>query len=206
MERKTRIRLHRSGCPNLRACGRAAAGRRSRPEDPHRQGRIELQDLGRAAFGDVRRLRHQAAHPSRIQGLERPRPDDLHIAGLSKLPLAVSRHEQPARRRTRARDLDGRSLSRVAVVGRRRALFWSGACAGLRNRRHIRLGRFFKRRSAKRRRRVSEIPRTALFVPADVRAGRRTGRSGRCGQSVAGQTRHRPGHGKCRTICGRRFL
>ena len=104
------------------------------------------------------------------------------------------------------RDLDGRSLSRLAVVGRRRALFWSGACAGLRNRRHIRLGRFFKRRSAKRRRRVSEIPRTALFVPADVRAGRRTGRSGRCGQSVAGQTRHRPGHGKCRTICGRRFL
>ena len=144
--------------------------------------------------------------PPVVQGLERPCPDDLHIAGLSELPLAVSRHEQPAGRRTRARDLDGRSLSRMAVVGRRRALFWSGACAGLWNRRHIRLGRFFKRRSAKRRRRVSEIPRTALFLPADVRAGGRTGRSGRCSQSIAGQTRHRPGHCHGRAICGRRFL
>ena len=130
MERKTRIWLHRSGQPNLSVGGCAATGRPGRPEDPHGQGRIELQNLGRAGFGDIGRLRHQATHASGVQRLERPRPDDTPSAGLSELPLAVSRCEQPARNRTRQGDLDRWRLSRMALVGRWGVLFRSGACAG----------------------------------------------------------------------------
>ena len=90
------------------------------------------------------------------------------------------------------------SLSRMAIMGRRESILVRRCEVS--DRGTLGLGGF-SRRKRKKRRRVPRLPRTALFVTADF--GRGAQESGRCGQSVAGQTRHRPGHGKCRTICGR---
>ncbi len=139
--------------------------------------------------------RDQTAGPSGIDQLERPRPDHTDHARLSFLPRTVSGPEQPSRHWSHAADVDRRRIPGMAVVGRRRTVFQSRTRPGIRYWRHIGPRGILQRRSAEGRRGISEVSRTTLFLPSDIRSWRRAGRRCRRRQSIARQARHRPRHG-----------
>ena len=90
---------------------------------------------------------------SRIRSLGNPRPDHLSAAGLSGIPRALYRHQQPDAGAAGAGDLEQQPLSERPALGRRRGLLQSRTAAGLRLERHRRRSPDFP--TARRRNRTS---------------------------------------------------
>ena len=78
------------------------------------------------------------ADRSGIRPLGNPRPDHLSAAGLSGLPRALQRHQQPDAGAAGAGDLEQQPVSQHAALGRRRGLLQSRTAAGIRTERHRR--------------------------------------------------------------------
>ena len=91
---------------------------------------LELSVRQRCAAGQHHR--HQGAGCAGPRRRQFPRPDHVRLAGLSGIPLAFCRPQQPARRRRGARDLRRHALCRRAAVARRRAVDQPGDRPGFR--------------------------------------------------------------------------
>ena len=160
---------------------------------PHRPRGSELQDRRPQRECLDRQLRRLVANP--IRQLGDPRPDDLHPARLSGLPVAVSRREQLHAVGANAADLDRQRLSRPAAVGRRRALLQSGAAAGLRAAQHFGRRRLPERRSPEVEFSVSTLQHVTPVRAADAGVWRRAG---------IGRKRVRPDGPEARRIAAHR--
>ena len=90
---------------------------------------------------------------SRIRPLGNPRPDHLSAAGLSGIPRALYRHQQPDAGAAGAGDLEQQPFSERPALGRRRGLLQSRTAAGIRLERHRRRSPAFP--TARRRSRTS---------------------------------------------------
>ena len=86
---------------------------------------------------------------SRIRPLGNPRPDHLSAAGLSGVPRALYRHQQPDARAAGPGDLEQQPVSERPALGGRRGLLQSRTAAGIWPERHR--GRRRLSRTAKRR-------------------------------------------------------
>ncbi len=113
---------------------------------------------------------------SRSRQLGNPRPDHVHLPGLSADLRALQRPQQPAARGPEPRDLDGVRLPRRAALAGRRALFQSRAPAGLRRRQHRGRGGLSQRRGAEVELPLSALQRLAPVPAAGDRPGRRDAR------------------------------
>ena len=172
------------------------ARRRHRSAHPSAQVRAELPHRRPAVESDAAR-----AAVARVRHLECARADHVPAAGLSELPFALCRAQQPARRRTTAGDMDLDRISRHATVGRRRDLFRSRTGAGFWPQRHVRPGRLLQWRGAKGRPRIPEVAAAALLLQADLRPRRRAGRRRRRAEPARRQARHRSRHPRRRPFC-----
>ena len=115
---------------------RCASASTARSTGPDRQSRAE-----------------DRADRSGIRSLGNPRPDHLSAAGLSGVPRALYRHQQPDAGAAGAGDLEQQPVPERAALGRRRGLLQSRTAAGIRIERHRRRRRDFP--TAKRRNRTS---------------------------------------------------
>ena len=104
---------------------------------------------------------------SRIRSLGNPRPDHLSGAGLSGIPRALYRHQQPDAGAAGTGDLEQQPLSERPALGRRRGLLQSRTAAGIRLERHRRPRRISQRRGAE-----VELPLPALQHLAAVSCAR----------------------------------
>ena len=89
-----------------------------------------------------------ASDRSGIRSLGNPRPDDLSAAGLSGVPRALYRHQQPDAGAAGPGDLEQQSVFERAALGGRRGLLQSRTAAGIWIERHRRRRRLSQRRSA----------------------------------------------------------
>ena len=137
---------------------------------------------------------------SGIRPLGNPRPDHLSAAGLSVVPRALYRHQQPDAGAAGAGDLEQQPVSERAALGGRRGLLQSRTAAGIWPERHRRRRRLSERRSAE-----IELPLPALqhlaAVPApDLRLRRRAGRAGQRTAAARRQGRRLPADGAGRQV------
>ena len=124
--------------------------------------------------------RHTEDRPdrSRIRPLGNSRPDHLSGAGLSGIPRALYRHQQPDAGTAGAGHLEQQPLSERPALGRRRGLLQSRTAAGLWPERHGRRRRIFQRRGAEVELPLPALQHLAAVCAPDLRLRRRAGRAG----------------------------
>ena len=115
---------------------------------------------------------------SRIRPLGNPRPDHLSAAGLSGIPRALYRPEQPDAGAAGAGDLEQQPVSERPALGGRRGLLQSRTAAGIRLERHRRRRRLSQRRSAEVQLPLPALQHLAAVPAPDLRLRRRAGRAG----------------------------
>ena len=153
LDREGRIRLHRSGAPDLRPDRCRLAARQCRSQHPPVQARAELPAVGDPAMGGPVADRDQRRCPNRPTGTctRRPRSSRKPIRACAS---PYEGHQQPSGWRPGSRDLDRGRVSRLAALAGRRVLFQPRTGAGFWPQRHARARRLLRtarpRRPARR--------------------------------------------------------
>ena len=119
----------------------------------------------------------------RIRSLGNPWPDHLSGSGLSGIPRALYRHQQPDPGAAVSGHLEQQPLSERPALGRRRGLLQSRTAAGLRFERHCRYRRIFQRRGAEVELPLPALQHLAAVCAPDLRVRRRAG--GACQRAAA---------------------
>ena len=143
---------------------------------------------------------------SRIRSLGNPWPDHLSGAGLSGIPRALYRHQQPDARAAGAGHLEQQPLSERQALGRRRGLLQSRTAAGIWPERHRRSRRISQRRSAEVELPLPALQHLAAVCAPDLRIRRRAGRACQRAAAARGQGRRQQADAAGRQVLGRRCL
>ena len=143
---------------------------------------------------------------SRIRPLGNPRPDHLSAAGLSVIPRALYRHQQPDAGAAGAGDLEQQPVSERPALGGRRGLLQSRTAAGIWLERHRRRRRISQRRGAEIQLPLPALQHLAAVRAPDLRIRRRAGGTGQRTDAARGQGRHLPADAAGRQVRGRRCL
>ena len=201
LERQARISLQpvRSRQHSL-PLGRGAQFHPRFPADPYRpqpQGRLAGIEQPHAEIRPDR---------SRIRPLGNPRPDHLSGTGLSGIPRALYRHQQPDARTAGAGHLEQQPLSERPALGRRRGLLQSRTAAGLWPERHRRPRRIFQWRGAEVELPLPALQHLAAVCAPDLRIRRRAGRARQRAAAAGGQGRRQQADAAGRQVLGRRRL
>ena len=161
-----------------------------RHSDAAARAQLQARRGGRRHGGECERR----SMADRTRRLECPRPIHGHRAGLSGLPLAVRRSEQPRRRQPSQGYGELHRIHRRSCVGRRRHLHQSGDHPRLRAERYSWARRLPQLRSAKGKFPDAALQPGARVCTANVRSRRRAGDHRGRSQPTGRQGRHFADH------------